>query len=500
MNKSTLLFVFSGMVTTLSVQAADISVAERDPAQTAVNSTPAVDQQSLQQDLLRKQKLSEQQQSSQQEVARYTGRELLENPALLEELFLEALINQNKAILPAYIQIYQQVPNADQSLIDWAKAILQREKDLNQSVATYRSLISSFPDNDFIRFQLAETLFYNQEFEAAKDQFEKLRASPRVQEQDVVVFDKFIEAVNSKEDWNFSFGMTFLNDKNLGNSAKQGTRMDLPHLGPNAHVTYSTPRQKGKGLSLWGGADKRWALSNGKYLALDSNVSTKYYWNNKPYNDVNGQISFGIGYANARFDVQFMPYISKRWYGGGLNGSNALKKYSNTYGTSVSLSYWLSQNVKYSGYYSYGYEMYDKGVDSANYNGALHIVSNSLLYMPSATQYWALSFDFMRKHARDKVNAYERIGARLTWGQEWPFGLGTSTTLGVAKRDYKAPTFFRITQKNDEYSASVSVWHKKIHYAGFTPKITWNYTKTDSNMPIYSYDKNQVFFEIGKTF
>ena len=55
-------------------------------------------------------------------------------------------------------------------------------------------------------------------------------------------------------------------------------------------------------------------------------------------------------------------------------------------------------------------------------------------------------------------------------------------------------------QRNNEYSASVSLWHEQFHYAGFTPKVTWSYSKTKSNMAIYSYDKNQVFIEVGKSF
>ena len=55
-------------------------------------------------------------------------------------------MNPNKAVLPVYIKIYESVPNADLSLIDWGKAILEREEDLNKSVASYRKLISDFPE------------------------------------------------------------------------------------------------------------------------------------------------------------------------------------------------------------------------------------------------------------------------------------------------------------------------------------------------------------------
>lgn len=463
---------------------------------------PKLEQQRIDEDLLRKQRISEQTASARQaeknNIARYTGKQLLEQPQILERLFLEALINPNKAVLPTYIQIYQQVPEADQSLIDWAKAILQRDEDLNKSVASYRQLISSFPENNFIRYQLAETLFYNQEYEAAKSQFERLRASS-VAPQDIAVFDRFLNVINRKDDWNFSFSATFLNDKNLANSAEQGTRMELPD--GRGTITYNSERQKGHGISFGLGADKRWGLSDGNYLALESSLYSRYYWDNKPYSDVNTHLGFGLGYSDARFSIQMTPYINKRWYGGGsTNGSDALKQYSNTYGASLLSSYWLAQSFKYSFYYNYGYEMYERSIDKRNYNGANHLLTNSIMYLPSTTQYWALSLDLMKKYAADHTNSYNRVGTRLTWGQEWPLGLASSVTLGMAKRNYREASFLGIRQKNDEYSTSVSLWHKALHFRGFTPRITWTYNKTKSNIPIYTYDKNQTLIEVNKTF
>lgn len=88
----------------------------------------------------------------------------------------------------------------------------------------------------------------------------------------------------------------------------------------------------------------------------------------------------------------------------------------------------------------------------------------------------------------------------LTWGKEWPLGISTNASVGYAKRTYREASFFRVKQKNDEYNVALSIWHKKIHYAGFTPRLTWVYAKTNSNLPIYSYDKNQILFEVSKSF
>ncbi|BFU60564.1 MULTISPECIES: surface lipoprotein assembly modifier [Rodentibacter] len=498
LNKVTLAIMIGGFIP--SVYANSISVPEhsfeRDPIQTEVNPLSTVNANELKEAQLRNQSLPSVK-SQEQSVIRYTGKQLRENPQILEKLFVDALIGQNKAVLPVYIQIYELTPNPDHSLIDWGNAILAKDKNVDKSVNLYRKLISHFPDNNFIRFQLAESLFINQEYEAAKDQFEKLRSSSVVMPQDIVVFDRYIEAINNRNKWNFSFGARFLNDPNLGNSADKGTTVTLPN---GRVLSYDTEKESGKGLSLWFGVDKQWALSNGKYLITHLNTSSKYYWNNKKYNDVNAHFDFGMGYSTARFNIEFTPYIEQRWYGGGLNGSNSLKRYTKTFGSLLSGSYWITPTLKYSLFYNYGYEKYDKKLQSRLYDGVLHQITNSLMYFTSPRQYWNVSIDYINKDAKDKTNAYYRYGTRLTWGQEWPLGVSSSFTLGIAKRQYKDIFIFGNKQRNNEFSSSLSLWHKEFHYAGFTPRITWNYTKTDSNIPIYSYDKSQVFIEASRTF
>ena len=164
------------------------------------------------------------------------------------------------------------------------------------------------------------------------------------------------------------------------------------------------------------------------------------------------------------------------------------------------MGYWLSQNFKYSTLYNFGYENYRKEIDKRNYNGAVHSLMNALMFIPSSTQFWSISLDLAKKYAADRTNAYNRIGTRLTWGQEWPLGITTSTTLGYAKRLYLEKSFLGVKQHNNEYSTSISLWNKKLHYSGFTPKVTWSYNRINSNIPIYSYDKNQIFVEVGKSF
>lgn len=470
----------------------------RTPEQNAVTITPLVDEQPLP-PLPNETTLPSAQtdDTAQEKVVHYTGRELVNHPQLLEELFVNALIRGDRHLLVGYGKLYQHVPEADRSLLEWAKARLLRETNLKRAITAYRSLIAAFPNNPFIRFQLAEILFQDQQFEAAQTQFEALRSVSQ-HPQDIAIFDRFIQAIQQKSQWNMAFGVSFLNDKNLTNSAKPGT---VAHLPNGATITYRSPRQSGQGLSLWLGADKQWNRPNGRYLKFSPSLFGKYYWDNARYNELNASLGFGIGYADARLTLELMPNVQKRWYAGGISArTSRLKSYIDTYGATASGSYWLTPKLKYGLSYDYSNEKYRDRLYQHQYNGAIQSLSQTLTYLPTATHYLAFSFDLAKKTAKDRSNAYQRIGGRITLGSDLPLGFAGSTTLSLAKRHYKAPSFIGITQKNREFAAQVTLWHKAVHYAGFTPKVTYSYTQTHSNIPIYRYDKHQVFFNISKSF
>ena len=41
--------------------------------------------------------------------------------------------------------------------------------------------------------------------------------------------------------------------------------------------------------------------------------------------------------------------------------------------------------------------------------------------------------------------------------------------------------FFNIVRKDKEYSATLSVWHKKVQLWGITPRLVGVYYRNDSN-------------------
>lgn len=436
--------------------------------------------------------------STESPLSAYTDQDLSQNQELLEKVFLIALIQMDRPALEALVKLYQPMQNRDDSLIDWANAIIIAPQNRDQAISEMRKLIGHFPDNDYMRFQLANFLFFNEEFVAARDQFEKTRTSDKLKEADKKLIDEFIKVIDSKDRWNFSFGATFLNDKNLSNAAPVGTVMTLPN---GATISQSSPHEKGQGLSVNVGADKRFSLGGGKYISLELGASSKYYWDNKKYNDasVNVGVGYGMGWKGWNFEI--MPNITRRLYAGGSSSTGKqLKAYYTSYGINASTNTWLKSDLRYGLNYSFDYDKYDRDTTARQQNGATHSLTNSFTYFASPKQYWSLSLNLAHRNAANDSNSYNRVGANVAWGQEWPFGISSRVNLGVAQRNYAEPDFLRIRQKNTEYNAGISVWHKALHYQGLTPRLTWSYHKTDSNINLYGYDKHQVFLEFTKTF
>lgn len=422
------------------------------------------------------------------------------NPHRLQQTLIYFLATNQVHRLNDLPELYGLLPqNArDDSLIEWANAMRLTQTNLKRSIHEYRVLMGKFPNNDFIRFQLATLLYQNQEFDAAKGQFEKLRASSQMKQSDLAVLDKYLSAIAKKDKWKFSLGSSFLYDKNLTDVAEKGTVMKLPSGGT---LTQENERESGAGFDLSVGTEKQWSLKSGQYVGLEGSTNLKYYWNNKQFNDLSAQVGTSYGYANSNFDVKISPYMTKRWYaGGGANDSNRLKSYTNTLGASASISSWLKPNLKHSVNFGYARQKYTNDKTDARYGGHVKSAGTSLLYLNGAKQYFGTGLDISRRDAGSAVNSYKRYGARVFWGQEWPKGFATQTSVGMAKRQYDGK-WLGIKQRDDkELNVNMSLWHKAVHFYGVTPRLNYQYQQTNSNIPIYSYHKNMLFVQLDKSF
>lgn len=418
---------------------------------------------------------------------------LRQNPQLLEETLSLLIKNNDATTLAELLPLYINYPQKDESLVDWANAIIaMNEGNVKEAIYLYRKINAALPDIRTVRFQLAVALFQNKEYEAAKSELIKLRSNSDLTKEDIEALNQYIMFIDSQNRWNINLNLSYLNDRNLTNAPPEGTKLDTG-------LILSSKHEKGEGLEYGFSADKKFYLGNQYFTALHTNMDGKYYWDNKNFNEITTGAGIGIGYQDAKFEVEVQPKYSQRWYGLGTAGDEKLHRYSDTKGIGLAINYWLAPQWSYQNYNEYNSTNYD---DPYTINdGKFTLSSNTLLYLPTQRRYFYTGLDLLDKNASDEDYSFIRKGLRLGWGEAWDYGISTRTSIGYANKDYDGVSrFTQIKGKDKEYDANFSIWKRDLFLLGLTPRLNFNYRKVDSNDPFNEYSKNNVNLIFTKAF
>lgn len=417
--------------------------------------------------------------------------ELAKQPELIVWALSSALL-QNQADDVAYLlPFYQKLPSTmREPLIEhWAMAMTAQQRgDYERAITTYRAIVADYPQVLMVRLSLAMSLFVNKNYKDAKQAFLALKqTSEPIPEPIHALIETYLSAIDKQSDWSFYVGGNFLNDKNINNApAKQ--ELGGGWIAPKA--------QSAHGLALSASASKFEPLADGFYV--DGKISTqgKYYWDNKGYNELTLKVATGIGHQNARHQLNLSPFVEKSYYADGRD-TGRLKHFSATHGLMAQWSYWLAPKWQTSLYGEVGKQRYDTRV---HLNGLTRHGNWLMTYVPNASRHLFFGLDYQQVRARDGDDSFTKKGLRAGISQMWQHGLGVRASVNYAQKRYDAPNFFGKIQHNHEYGLSASIYHQKLQLANTMPRLTWQYQKVDSNLPLYQYDKNQVFVELVKQF
>lgn len=417
---------------------------------------------------------------------------LQQNPQLLEETLSVLIKNNDAKALAELLPLYSNYPQRDESLIDWANAIIAMDKgDTREAIRLYRKINAALPDIRSVRFQLAVALFQNKQYDAARSELIKLRSNDGLTKQDIDALNQYISFIDSQNRWNVNANFSYLNDKNLTNAPPEGTKAN--------GLSLSSKHEKGEGIDYGISADKKFYLGSQYFTALHTNLDGKYYWDNKDFNEITGGAGLGFGYQDAKLEMELQPKYSQRWYGLGTSGDGKLHRHSETKGVGLSLNYWLTPQWSYQNYSEYNSTSYENPYTIND--GKFSLISNTLMYLPSQRRYFYTGFDYLNKNAKEDDYSFDRKGLRLGWGEAWEYGISTRASIGYANKDYDAKSrYTQIQGKDKEYDANFSIWKRDLYLLGLTPRLSWNYHKVDSNDPFNEYSKNSVNLAFTKTF
>lgn len=433
--------------------------------------------------------------------------QLRQHPQRFVQVINHTIRSRNWALLSQLIPLYQQVPQHDPLLVLYAQGILYRQNNQHaQAIEAYRALISADPELLYVRFDLAIMLYENKEYEAALDQFHKALAGnlkPELQ----AVAEQYIKKIQTQTAWQFYASLQPEHTSNVNNAASVASIA----VGSNSlKLNGYEPPRSALGLRYYLNADKTHNLQGNHFLSAGlSTYGIQYQAKDKAFNETNLRAQFGYLYQDIKHQFSSKPFIEQVWFAG--------KKYQFNYGLNNNYRYWLKRDLQLNTDFQYTHKNYREELYK-DYDANTYHLGLGLNYFYSPTLVFLGGVDFSREQAKLGPHSYKRYGARAAVIKEFKAGISTRIDFRYSykKHDTKrwpdiqagsaAAIFEQLIQadtprRDHETRSTFTVWHRNIHFYGFTPKLSYTHHRINSSMPLfYSRRNNNVYLNLEQQF
>lgn len=410
--------------------------------------------------------------------------------APLEQDINQAIIKKQWDSLEKLLPQYWQLPHHDVTLWQYATgALAYHRKDYKKAIRVYRQMIADNPTLVYPRFDLAIMLFEDKQLTAAENQFRKVKAAT-VDPTLLKLSDQYLQAIQQANTWQFDFSANYTVNDNVNNASSSPT-ITVGNV-VFTRTKDSLPKT-GHGINYALSASRDWNVTGAHYLSSDFRLSGDYYWDAKDYQQTQVRADVGYRYKSVNNTFTLRPFVSTLWYGG--------QHYTNTAGIGAEVSHWLNRHWRLGGGITVSKQRYmDK--DYQRYNSENIDWRGHITYIPSAKQYWQIVTDIENENANDRSESQRTNRIRLGWGYEWSYGISSRLGLSYAKREHKAAHYlYRYRREDKTQQAELTLWKRDWHLWGLTPKLTYLYQKTDSNIPdLYNRKKSLFFLSVEKSF
>ena len=131
-------------------------------------------------------------------------------------------------------------------------------------------------------------------------------------------------------------------------------------------------------------------------------------------------------------------------------------------------------------------------------SGPLWSTQIQATYVLSPSSLFQLQLGFNRQDAEIAPYSYSGVWFGAGYQQDLPFGFsaGFQPSYFITRYDAMLPAFGKI-RSDDSIALAFTLLNRRFEYHGFTPRFSYVFTEQHSNIPIYSFTRNQ--FQIGLT-
>lgn len=362
--------------------------------------------------------------------------------------------------------------------VHWLEGIIaKRMGDIRLAEKHLREALRINPDYKQARLELAHLYKETDNYDGALHHMRALsRSTTNDSEQES--YDRFLAAIRAERPWGLSFSLGVLPSTNVN----RGSGETEYHTDFGTFTIDEESRgQSGVGVSAAASGFFRHTIGEGRYLLVSGSLQKRQYEDDQLGNEhASGSVEMGRHgkWGNAYFGLltavsmkDLDPVLVR--YGARLRG--ALTDVANgTLG------------------FTFSAEDQDQ-VDSDNRDGVLYNarVNWTRQLAPSTSGGFSLMFRIEKVESRHL--SHNDFGFGLHARKQWPGGLVTGFNLDYERHEYvgnfpgsPAP------RQDNQYRMGISLLHDRISFGGFAPRLSYSYTRQQSNIAFYDYDSHDI--------
>ncbi len=359
------------------------------------------------------------------------------------------------------------------------------QQDYDKAIRVFRAILAREPSAERVRLELARAFFLNADYNNAERQFRFARAGdvPQAVKHNI---DIYLAAINRLREWSiaFSFGFAPDTNRNAATSAEQVDIFGLPFL-------LDQKARSQSGIGVMGEVSAEWSplLAENTKLRMGSSTSRTEYGGGD-FDDMTL-----AGYAGPQFlfdnwDMSLLGTAFRRWYGNEPFVAGVGGKAIVDHGITSDLLLQFSAG---------GQSLTNDA--SPDQSGALYSIALQGYYALSPSSLAQARVGFNRQEARGASYAYSNIWFGLGYQRDLPAGFiaGVNPSYYVTRYD-AALAAFGTRRTDDTLILEVSLLNPRIDYGGFTPRLSYVFTSQRSNIPLFSYERNQIRIALTDVF
>jgi outer membrane protein len=393
-------------------------------------------------------------------------------------LILNNRLDDAKRLLERYL-----AGNADDNEAQFLLAtIAVEQKDYDTAISLFRRILAREPASERVRLDLARAFFLKGDYDNADRQFRFARAGD-IDDAVKANVDRFLSAINRLREYtvNFSFALAPDTNQNAATSANQVNIFGLPFALDNG-------ARKQSGIGVAGYVGGEWSP------LLDDNVKARFganlyrvEYSGGEFDDMSVAAYGGPQFLFADWDFSVLATGFKRWF--------ANQDYITGIGGKLAADYGITSD------WVVGASMGGQAVTNEfirEESGPLWSLQSQLTYVLSPSSLFQLQLGFNRQDAQIAPYSYSAVWFGGGYQQDLPFGFsaGFQPSYFITRYDATLAAFGK-TRSDDTVMLAFTLLNRRFDYHGFTPRFSYVFSEQHSNIPLYSFTRNQ--FQIGVT-